>query len=226
MVILIIEISSMKRFVFILFISVLTGGLVQAQDYYGSSYSDKKVYLGITFSPNVHWLRYGDTPNIKKELKVGYSYGLLGDFPLTENYYFSTGFLINNLKARSNYPTQNDAPNASLPTTYHLQYIEVPFGLKLQSTQRYYRSYYGQFGFAAGLKINGEREWDGMDKVSLGSDADLFRLGMQIGGGINWQLDHKLNMITGLTFNNGFTKILKDGSPKSSYVAFNFAIFF
>src|SRR5690606_3495116 len=131
---------------------------------------------------------------------------------------------INNLKASSDYSTGN--PDSDVLSTYHLQYIEVPFGLKLQSTQRYYRSYYGQFGFTGAMKINGERELEGADKTSLGKDADLFRLAMQIGGGINWQLDHKLNMMTGLTLNNGFTGILKDGKPKSSYVAFNFAIFF
>lgn len=214
----------MKKFTLILFLSVFFGNAIQAQDYYGSSYSGKKVNLGITFSPNMHWLRYGDLQNIRKEPKIGYSYGLLGDFAMTENYYFSTGFLINNLKASSDYLSGN--PDNTVLSTYHLQYIEVPFGLKLQSTQRYYRSYYGQFGFTGALKINGDREISGAAKTSLGSNAELFRLGMQIGGGINWQLDHKLNMMTGLTLNNGFTGILKDGKPKSSYVAFNFAIFF
>lgn len=214
----------MKKFTLILFLSVFFGKVVQAQDYYGSSYSGKKVNLGITFSPNVHWLRYGDLQNIKKEPKIGYSYGLLADLAVTENYYFSTGFLINHLKASSDYSSRN--PDINLLSTYHLQYIEVPFGLKLQSSQRYYRSYYGQFGFTAGMKINGDHELAGTNKTSLGSNADLFRLAMQIGGGINWQLDHKLNMMTGLTLNNGFTGILKDGKPKSSYVAFNFAIFF
>lgn len=214
----------MKKFSLVLFISVLLSSWAQAQDYYGSSYSGKKVSLGITFSPNVHWLRYGDLKDIEQEFKIGYAYGLLADFALSENYYFSTGFLINNLKASSDYLSGN--PNNDVLSTYHLQYIEVPFGLKLQSTQRYYRSYYGQFGFTGAMKINGDRELEGADKTSLGSNADLFRLAMQIGGGINWQLDHKLNMMTGLTLNNGFTGILKDGKPKSSYVAFNFAIFF
>lgn len=214
----------MKKFTLILFLSIFIVAFAQAQDYYGSSYSGKKVSLGITFSPNVHWLRYGDLKNIEQDFKIGYSYGLLADFAMTENYYFSTGFLINNLKASSDY--SSSSPSNTDVSTYHLQYIEVPFGLKLQSTQRYYRSYYGQFGFTGAMKISGEREVAGADKTSLGSNADLFRLAMQIGGGINWQLDHKLNMMTGLSLNNGFTGILKDGTPKSSYVALNFAIFF
>lgn len=219
------EISIMKKLAAII-ITILFANSLYAQDYYGSSYSGKKVSLGITFSPNYHWLRYDDGVQVEKEAKVGYSYGLLSDFALSENYYFSTGFLINNLKASTNYSLPNVGGSLPSMRTYHLQYVEVPIGLKLQSTQRYYRSYYGQFGFTAGMKISGDVEEKGATKRTLGSQADIFRLALQVGGGINWQLDHKLNMMTGLSLNNGFTGIVKDGSPKSSYVAFNFAIFF
>lgn len=192
---------------------------VSAQDYYSSTYSGKKINLGITLMPNMSWLRYGEQDHIKKQAQLGYAYGLLADFGFSENYYFSTGFLINTLKARSNF-------NMPADNIYQLQYVEIPFGLKLQSTQRYYRSYYGQFGFTAGFKVSGQQYEPSAEKVSLGSDAKMLRLGLQIGGGINWQLDHKLNMMTGLSLNNGFTEVLKDGKPKNSYVAFNFAIFF
>lgn len=215
----------MKKYTLILLVFMFMGSVVQAQDYYGSAYSGKKVSLGITFSPNLHWLRYDSGVEVKKEAKVGYTYGLLSDFALSENYYLSTGFLINNLKASSDF-SQGDVIGEIPLRTFHLQYIEIPFGLKLQSTQRYYRSYYGQFGFSAGMKINGEVEEKGFGKTSLGSKAEPFRLGLQVGGGINWQLDHKMNMMTGLSLNNGFTGILNDGKPKSSYVAFNFAVFF
>lgn len=213
----------MKKIVILALLLFLFTGISYSQDYYGSSYSGKKITLGITAAPNYHWLRYGEGTDVKQEGKIGYSYGLLSDFALTQNYYFSTGFLINNLKSKSNFSARG---NQDLPLrTYHLQYVEVPFAVKLQSTQRYYRSYYGQFGFSAGMKVSGDVEEDGQ-KTALGRDAKNLRLALQIGGGINWQLDHGLSMMTGLSFNNGFTEILREGKPKSSYVAFNFAVFF
>lgn len=213
----------MKNIFILAFILFFCNGIAYAQDYYGSSYSGKKVSLGITAAPNYHWLRYGEGADVKQEGKIGYSYGLLSDFALTQNYYFSTGFLINNVKSNSNYSARG---NQALPIrTYHLQYVEVPFAVKLQSTQRYYRSYYGQFGFSAGIKVSGDVEEEGQ-KTALERDAKNLRLALQIGGGINWQLDHGLSLMTGLSFNNGFTEILKEGKPKSSYVAFNVAIFF
>lgn len=208
------------KFLLILLISFFSVGLLKAQDYYESKYSQKPVSLGITFSPNLSWLRYGNRADVERKPKVGYGYGLLADFALSENYYFSSGFIINNLKSEATVGAEQ------IPTTYDLQYMEIPFGLKLKSTQRYYRSYYGQFGFTGGIKLSGDKTEGQEEKEDLGSAADIFRLGLQVGGGIEWQLDHNLKMMTGLSFNNGFMKVLDEGKPKSTYVAFNFAIFF
>lgn len=191
-----------------------------AQDYYGSTYGYRPVSLGITFAPNVSWHRYGNGVDVNKNWEIGYGYGLLADFGLAENYYFSTGFLINSLKSSV------DVGPDQLSTTYRTQYVEVPIGLKLKSTQRYYRSYYGQFGFTGGIEINGDKQVENFDREDF--EPKTFRLGLAIGGGVEWQLDHNLRMVTGLTFNNGFTQILDDGygKPKDSYLSLNFAIFF
>lgn len=205
------------KFLFVLFISIFCFNYLSAQDYYGSRYTHKRVSLGLTFSPNVSWLRYGNRSSVEKKAEIGYGYGLLADFSLAENYAFSTGFLINNLKASSNM-------NADMiPTSYDLQYVEIPFGLKLRSTQRYYRSYYGQFGFTGGIKMSSDQTVGSEEKSDL--DAKVFRLGLQVGGGVEWQLDHNLKLMTGLSLNNGFRKVLNNGA-KNSYVAFNFGIFF
>ena len=193
---------------------------LKAQDYYGSSYSQRRVNLGLTFSPNVSWLRYGGNNKVDKKLEFGYSYGLQADFALAENYAFGTGFLINNLKSSAQL-----APDAPI-NTYKIQYLEIPFGLKLKSTQRYYRSYFGQFGFTGGVKMSSERAIGNEESLDLGSDAKAFRLGLQIGGGVEWQLDHNLKMMTGLSFNNGLNEVFKEGGAKNSYLAFNFGIFF
>src|SRR5690554_4612426 len=66
-----------------------------AQDYYGTSPNYKTVNMGITFSPNLSWLRYGENDNFDGKAGLGFAYGLITDFSLSENYYFSTGLLIN-----------------------------------------------------------------------------------------------------------------------------------
>lgn len=214
----------------LVFLLITLGGRrAAAQDYYSSTYQYKPVSLGITFAPNMSWMRHGDAEGYENTPKFGFAYGLLADFAFTENYYFSTGLLINTQNSEVKYPdpTVNTTPGTTLTNNYRLQYVEIPLSLKLKSTMRYFRSYYGQFGFTGGIKLNGkEKPGDTSARTSLGKDADLFRLGLLIGGGVEWQLDHNLVMVTGLSFNNGFTQVIKDGEPRNSYVAFNFGIFF
>lgn len=212
----------------LLFIT-FSGQRLAAQDYYSSTYQYKPVSLGITFSPNMSWMRHGDAGGYQNTPKFGFAYGLLADFAFTENYYFATGLLINTLNSESEYadPTIDYMPGTDLTHSYRLQYAEIPISLKLKSTMRYFRSYYGQFGFTGGLKLNAKEKSSGVSsRSSMGNDADFFRLALQIGGGVEWQLDHNMVMVTGLSFNNGFTRVIKNGEPRNSYVAFNFGIFF
>lgn len=215
-----ISVIRITSFLFVVLLSAPFVKPLKAQDYYGSTYSQRRVNLGLTFSPNMSWLRYGGNNKVDKKLELGYSYGLAADFALAENYAFATGFLVTNLKSSAQL-----APQA--PTnTYKIQYLDIPFGLKLKSTQRYYRSYFGQFGFTGGIKMSSERAVGDEESLDLGSEAKPLRLGLQIGGGVEWQLDHNLKMMTGLSFNNGLNEVFKEGGAKNSYLAFNFGIFF
>lgn len=218
------------RFHLLAFLLITFGGeRAAAQDYYSSTYQYKPVSLGITFAPNMAWMRHGDAEGYQNTPKFGFAYGLLADFAFTENYYFATGLLINTLNSDVEYadPTINSTPDAALARSYRLQYAEIPISLKLKSTMRYFRSYYGQFGFTGGVKLNAKEKADGNStRNSMGNDADFFRLALQIGGGVEWQLDHNMVMVTGLTYNNGFTRVIKGGEPRNSYVAFNFGVFF
>ncbi|MEH6306107.1 porin family protein [Olivibacter sp. CPCC 100613] len=199
------------------------------QDYYDSKYDNKRISLGITLSPNMNWLRYGDFDVKSNTAKIGYNYGLVADFAFSENYYFSSGLLIENLRAQSEtYQNGNDF----VINNYKLQYAQIPLGVKLKSTQRYYRSYYGQFGFTLGVKLSAKQEILNSNRVvvqesdNMKGGADIFRLGLQIGGGVEWLLDHNLRFMTGLSFNNGFTRVVKHGGANNSYFALNLGILF
>jgi len=221
--------NTLRFFLFITLFSFITFQQEsKAQDYYSSTYQYKPMSFGITFAPNMGWMRYGDTENHTSSPKFGFAYGLLADFAFTENYYFSTGLLVNTLNSEATYPDPASNASGSLVSNeYRLQYAEIPISLKLKSTMRYFRSYYGQFGFTGGIRLNAKEQAEGASsRTSLGNDADLFRLALQIGGGVEWQLDHNMVMMTGLSFNNGFTRAVKQGDPRNSYVAFNFGFFF
>lgn len=215
------------------FILSFTSILIYAQQYNDAAYDNKRISLGISLSPNVSWLRYGDFDVKSSSPKVGYNYGLVADFAFAENYYFSSGLFIDNLRAQSEtYQPASSVAGDFLTNNYKLQYAEIPLGVKLKSTQRYYRSYYGQFGFTLGVKLSAKQEVLNQNNVvvqestNMKGDANLLRLGLQLGGGVEWLLDHNLRLMTGLSFNNGFTNVVKHGSANNSYVALNFGILF
>src|SRR3546814_581780 len=138
--------------------TTFSGHRVHAQDYYSSTYQYKPISLGITFAPNMAWMRHGDAGGYQNTPKFGFAYGLLADFAFTENYYFATGLLINTMNSDVEYadPTINTVPGADLTHSYRLQYAEIPLSLKLKSTMRYFRSYYGQFGLDRKSVVSGK----------------------------------------------------------------------
>lgn len=184
---------------------------------------DKNLSLGLTFSPNIAWLSYEDSDSYNASNQVGSSYGLLADIGFARNYYFSTGLFINTLKSQVD-PTATNKD--FVPRTYRLQYAEVPLAIKLKSNDNGQNRFYGQFGFTAGIKVSGKEKLDKASKYSAISGDDIFRLGLIIGTGMEWRISNGLSAITGIAYNNGFTRTLKQGSPRLSNVSFNLGLLF
>jgi opacity protein-like surface antigen len=198
--------------------TLMLGSTAYAQDYYSNSRhsnGEKNFRLGLSINPNIGWLRYDN--DYEASSKAGFSYGLLADLGFARNYYFSTGLLINAINSKV------DA--AGISKDVYLKYAEVPLTVKLKSEETDLGRFYGQFGFTAGLKVSGKEKIGDGNKTAIDGD-DIFRLGLQLGGGAEWKLTDNLSLLTGLSFNNGFTRAIKDGSPKTSYVALNVGVFF
>ena len=191
-----------------------------AQSYY-QSYPEKNISLGLTFNPNLSWLNYEDSENREVDSKFGYSYGLVADLGFARNYYFSTGLLINTLQSdvsssQANYTSR----------TIRLQYADIPLSIKLKTNANSIGRFYGLFGFTAGVKVSGKEKLETLDSYQAIDGDDIFRMGLQIGAGGEFRLGNSLSLATGLTYNNGFTRAIKDGSPKISYIAFTIGLLF
>lgn len=204
--------------------ALLTVSTANAQRYYGG---EKNMRLGLTINPNIGWLSYGED-NYEASSKMGFSYGLIADLGFAKNYYFSTGLLINSINAKITPGLKAIDPNdPSIPDykEIYLQYVDVPLTIKLKSNENDFGRFYGQFGFTAGVKVSAKEKLEGLQKQPL-SGEDLFRLGLQIGGGTEIKLGESMSVLAGLSYNNGFTRAIKEGKPNSSYVALNIGLLF
>jgi hypothetical protein len=186
--------------------------------------SVKSLQLGFTLSPTLSWLTGGGNDMRSEGSKVGFSYGVIGDFGFARNYFFSTAFTLTSLnsEARRGDGTTDD---------YRLQYVEIPLSLKLKSNPTDMGRFYGTFGLGTGVNVSAKKDVTGSannssDDVTIGSSVNTFRLGLIAGAGAEWSIGRNLNAVTGVNFNNGFTKTFKYSEAKNPFITFQLGVFF
>lgn len=196
-----------------------------------AQYSEgNKTQLGFTTSPTFGWFTFpsGQTPVIESDgMRTGFSYGVLADIPFSDNYYFSTALTVSTLNAKATEPGISTS-------VYKLQYMEVPLTLKLKSNEIESRRFYGQFGLNTGINIGSKQDIMYTNSSTpdekgkdIGNLINSFRAGLLLGGGAEWKMGENMNLLTGLSYSNGFSDVFDgDAKAKNSYIALNLGIFF
>lgn len=206
---------------------------------------DKSVRFGIKFAPNLGFIN-PDTKELKNDgTRFGYTFGLMGDFRLgaNNNYAFSTGLYLNNVGGKFNFPTADQ----NLNTKVKYQYIEVPITLKLKTNEIGYMTYYGQIGFGSAFNIAAKADYDIYDQLSgkvstitddnVLANTNLFKASLIVGAGLEFNFSGNTSAMIGVTYNNGFTNILKNWEvpvgtenkelkAKQNYVELSLGVFF
>lgn len=198
-------------------------------------YYGKKVELGFTASPNIAWFSVNNSNVVvsNEGIRPGFSYGVLGDFELAPNYYFGTAFTFTSINGKVKYP--GSVSDATRTDDYRLKYLEVPVTLKLKSKASELGRFYGQFGFGTAMRVgtkgSSEEKRLGQAPTEIQpthlDHLNRFRLSVIVGAGAEWNVNNDFRVLTGLTYNNAFTKTTGfSGDLKSSYLAFTFGVFF
>jgi len=201
------------------------------------SFAQNNFQLGLHFSPNIGWIKpTGD--NITADgAKLGYSFGVITDFNITENYIFSTGAQLVNTGFAVTKPdvqqfTDNSGTKVSgygkTTSEVRLKYVDVPLTLKLRTNEIGYMRYYGKVGFGVGVnyKAMADEEFTYTTGTTQGAtisneeedyddEINLFRAALIIGAGVEYNLSGNTSLIAGVTYNNGFTNIFS----KDAYAA-------
>jgi hypothetical protein len=204
-------------------ISAFTALLMAIATFANAQESDatqNKVRFGFKLSPALSWMKpdFVNTPagyNIERDgIKAGFSYGAQIEFLLSgNNLFLQTGFDIQ--QHNGAYKVSSTLLNYS--ENYRMQYIELPFIFKARTREIGYIRYYGQlgFGFSGRNRVKLTRTTEILNvKTETVFDrandrANFFRTSMILGGGIEYSLSGSTALIAGISFNNGFTNILK-----------------
>jgi hypothetical protein len=181
---------------------------------------------GISFTvfaePQVGWF----SPNSKNleaaGSMIGFNGGLNFDNYFAENYAFSTGIGINNINGKvkylessvmegidSTYAIQNGDV-----VEYHMQYINIPIGLKFKTIEIGYTRFFAHLGMDANISIRAKANLPHEANIDAANEMHWYNLGYYIGGGLEYSIGGTTAIVAGLTYKNGFLDVTQKENLK------------
>jgi len=209
-----------KATLFCLVATVLLSSKVIAQE--------NQPTFGFRMAPNIGWVKPDASAYDSEGVTAGFSWGFIAEFPMAENYSFSSGFNILFNGGKLSYPHQIDGTPGVLERKYGFKYLEVPLMLRLFTSDRGGPMFFGQIGLGTGILLDA-RGTDQFNtqiypKEKITDEIKLFRAALLVGLGVEYPLGPSLKGIAGLYFNNGFSDVLKGSNIANnsiSHKAFN-----
>jgi hypothetical protein len=98
------------------------------------------------------------------------------------------------------------------PVTYKIQYLVFPVGLKLQTNQIGYLTFFSDLGLDPKIVISRKADIPSL-KISDENAADelrMFNLSYHVTAGIEYSLGGSTALVFGLNFDNNFLDVTKD----------------
>ena len=199
----------MKKPAALLTIALVCASHLNAQD-------EKAVRLGLEICPNIGLLSSDDKTYTSDGSKIGFRFGLLGDFRLgaNANYFFSTGLFLNNIGANTK-TTLADSAKTVFKAESKYQYVELPITVKLKTNEIGYMTYFGQIGFDAGVRVAAKGKLEGGDYEDIGEGANILRIALAVGGGFEYNFSGNTSAIVGVKYSNAFTSVNDSDGPKA-----------
>lgn len=181
----------------------------------------KPFRFGVYVAPNIAWLS-PDSEGYKADGSVmGFSWGFLADIALTENYFVKTGFSVDYMNSKLQFPYQSselaDNEIGTMHRKYNLRYLSIPVTIKMRTNQFNKIAYYGNIGFGTSfnLKAKGQDEfiYDAgtvtLEDTDIKDETTFVKGTLIVGAGAEYFLDDDTSLMVELSFNNGLSNILK-----------------
>jgi hypothetical protein len=203
--------SEIQKVVFV-FVFALTPLILIAQ---------QRIVLGLHVDPVISWFA-SDVPVIQNSgARPGFNFGLSINKYFTSNYSFSTGInLLNSggrLISNDSQPTnlQLSKPTLVAPgksVVYKIQYLSIPVGLKLQTNQIGYITYFADTGLDPKIVVAGKVDvpYLNISNEKAINELNVFNLSYHITAGIEYSIGGNTALISALSFENIFLDVTKD----------------
>ncbi|MBK7133461.1 MAG: PorT family protein [Bacteroidales bacterium] len=186
--------------------------------------AQQKISLGVHADPVIGWFG-SDIKETKNDgARPGFNFGLTFNKYFTPNYSFSTGISLLNTGGRlvssdtvvmefTNFKS-TVLPGKSV--IYKIQYVSVPIGLKLQTNQIGYLTFFTDLGLDPKVVVGGKADINSLNVSGEKAINELriFNLSYHITAGIEYSLGGTTALVTGLGFENNFLDITKENGDQ------------
>jgi hypothetical protein len=192
----------------------------------GTVLAQQKISIGIHADPSICWFSSDIKETMNDGARPGFNFGLTFNRYFTPNYSFSTGINIIRAGGRmSNTDTTiiefknfNSEVLPEKPVSYKINYVAVPIGIKLQTNQIGFITFFTDLGVdpkivtgakadIASLNLSGE---------NVINELNRFNLSYHITAGIEYSMGGTTSLVLGLSFDNNFLDVTKEKNNELS----------
>lgn len=143
-------------------------------------------------------------------------YGIMLDWNLGDHYAVATGVDMT-YKGGS---LQGTIDTLNLKSKINLQYLQIPFGLKMKTGEIGYMTYFLNAGTSLGIRLNSKGDYNigayAIADSSLNDYVNPLALSLLISAGVEYNLTGSTSLMVSLMFDNSFLDFLKDDIKTNS----------
>ena len=185
------------------------------------------ISFGIHFDPVISWFS-ADSYDTRSDGAIpGFNFGISYNKYFGPNYSFSSGINIINAGGRlisrettyfelNNYRREIITIEPGEAIIYKISYLSIPLGIKLQTNQIGYGTFFADLGFDPKIVIGGRADIPSHNIKGSNALAELrtFNLSYHIMAGMEYPLGGNNNIVVGIGFDNNFFDITRDNGDQ------------
>ena len=178
------------------------------------------ISIGLHADPAFSWFSSDIRSTSSEGTRPGFNFGLTFNKYFAPNYAFSTGISLVTAGGKLTYKDTTELNfnniNSTLlpgdPIVYKINYLSIPVGLKLQTNQIGYITFFSNLGLDPKVLIGGKADVPSLDISNEKATTQLKKVNLSyhITGGIEYSLGGTTALVLGLTFENNFLDVTKD----------------
>jgi hypothetical protein len=180
----------------------------------------QNLQFAIHADPVISWMGSNESEYVSEGVKAGVDVGLDVLHFFADNYAISSGISLISAGGRQS-TTQDhtlvftnftqEVP-AGTEMKYNLQYMNIPVGLRLQTNQVGYLTYFTDLGFDLRMLIKSTIDLPALAIEHENAKNEVYGMnaGWHIGAGLEYELGIDISLIAGLSYAQDFFDITKD----------------